>query len=221
MKGLFITGTDTGIGKTRVAQVLIYLLRQRYKAVAAMKPVASGAVFVNGLLQNEDAVLLQQAANVNVPYAVLNPYCFSPAIAPHLAAAQEGVVIDTKHIRSCYKKIAQQADVVVVEGAGGWQVPLNENQSIADLALELSLPVLLVVGLRLGCLNHALLSAQAIERSGAKMFGWVGNVVERDAHYVEENISTLKKNISTPCLGVLPFEKRFSPQDHTDTLQLN
>lgn len=207
MKGVLITGTDTGVGKTLVAQIIVHTLRKQYDKVGVMKPVASGAEFINGLLQNEDAIKLQKACNVSLPYALINPYCFSPAIAPHIAAELEGVDIDLKHIQTCFENIARQVDVVVVEGAGGWHTPLNEKASIESLAKELAIPVVLVVGLRLGCLNHALLSMSALHQSGVSILGWVGNVIEPDYPYLDKNIHALKQRISAPCLGVLPFSE--------------
>lgn len=207
MKGIFITGTDTSVGKTLVAQVIIHLLQKQYDKVGVMKPVASGATFHNGLLQNEDAILLQKACTISLPYALINPYCFSPAIAPHIAAALEGVEIDLQHIQTCYTNIASQVDVVVVEGAGGWHVPLNDNDTLETLGQQLSIPVVLVVGLRLGCLNHALLTMQAMHRSGVSVLGWIGNAIDPDYQYIDRNIQSLKQRISAPCLGVLPYSK--------------
>jgi dethiobiotin synthetase len=207
MKGIFITGTDTGVGKTLVARTIIHVMRRQYDKVGVMKPVASGAVFQNGLLQNDDAMQLQKACNVPLPYALINPYCFSPAIAPHIAAELEGVVIDIKHIQTCFTNIAHQVDVVVVEGAGGWLAPINEQATIETLAQALSIPVVLVVGLRLGCLNHALLTMNAMYRSGVSVLGWVGNIIDPDFQYLEKNVSTLKQRIAAPCLGVLPFSE--------------
>ena len=221
MKGIFIAGTDTGVGKTLVAQVIVHILRKQYDKVGVMKPVASGAVFQNGLLQNEDAILLQKACNISLPYALINPYCFSPAIAPHIAAELEGVEIDLKHVQSCYENIARQVDVVVVEGAGGWHTPLNNNETIETLAQQLSIPVVLVVGLRLGCLNHALLTMSAMHRSGVSILGWVGNVIESDYQYLNKNIQALKQRISAPCLGILPFSEKDDIEDFSQRLQFN
>lgn len=221
MKGIFITGTDTEVGKTLVAQTIIHVMRKQYDTVGVMKPVASGATFQNGLLQNEDAAQLQKAGNVQLPYALINPYCFSPAIAPHIAAELEGVNIDIKHIQTCFNNIAQQVDVVVVEGAGGWLAPLNDNDTIETLAQALSIPVVLVVGLRLGCLNHALLTMSAMYRSGVSVLGWVGNVIDPDFQYLEKNIDTLKQRIAAPCLGVLPFNKSPDIEVLSTHLQIN
>ncbi|MFO7603430.1 MAG: dethiobiotin synthase [Gammaproteobacteria bacterium] len=205
MKGILITGTDTGVGKTRVAQIIVHILQQQYARVGVMKPVASGAVFQNGLLQNEDAIALQKTCHTSLPYALINPYCFAPAIAPHIAAELEGVEIDLRHIQSCYENIARQVDVVVVEGAGGWQTPLNAQQSIETLGQHLAIPVVLVIGLRLGCLNHALLTMSALHRSGVSILGWVGNCIDPEYQYLDKNIHSLKQRISAPCLGILPY----------------
>jgi len=221
LKGIFITGTDTGVGKTLVGQVIIHYLRKQYKKVGVMKPVASGAVFHNGLLQNEDAVLLQKACNISLPYALINPYCFSPAIAPHIAAELEGVKIDLQHIQSCYENIARQVDVVVVEGAGGWHVPLNDEATIETLSQQLSIPVVLVIGLRLGCLNHALLTMHAMQRSGVSVLGWIGNATKTDYQYHDRNIQSLKRCISAPCLGVLPYSETKNIEHLSEYLELN
>lgn len=221
MKGIFVTGTDTGVGKTLVARVIIHILREQYDKVGAMKPVASGAVFLNGLLQNDDAIQLQKACNIALPYALINPYCFSAAIAPHIAAELERVNIDIKHIQTCYENIAHQADVVVVEGAGGWHTPLNDLDSIETLGQALSIPVVLVVGLRLGCLNHALLSMRAMHRSGVSVLGWIGNVIEPEVQYLNKNIHTLKQQISAPCLGVLPYDETHDIEHLSEYLQFN
>ena len=221
MKGVLVTGTDTGVGKTLVAQIIVHILRKQYDKVGVMKPVASGAEFINGLLQNEDAIKLQKACNVSLPYALINPYCFSPAIAPHIAAELEGVKIDLKHIQTCFENIARQVDVVVVEGAGGWHTPLNDQATIETLAKELSIPVVLVVGLRLGCLNHALLTMSALHQGGVSVLGWIGSVIETDYQYLDKNIHALKQRISAPCLGVLPFSETPDIEQLSSQLQFN
>ena len=172
MKGLFVTGTDTGVGKTRVAVALIHALRARGLRVAAMKPVSAGSA--PGEL-NEDVTALLQAANVDADVSDVNPYAFAEPIAPHIAAQQAGVRIELEVIAAAYSRLAAAADVVVVEGAGGWRVPLNERDDMADLAQRLGLPVVLVVGLRLGCLNHALLTAESIAQRQLPWAGWVAN----------------------------------------------
>lgn len=203
MKGYFVTGTDTGVGKTRIAVELIHALRARGLHVAGMKPVAAG--HEAGAL-NEDVIALTQAANVEADLADVNPYAFEPPIAPHVAAAQAGVRIELEVIRAAYARLAAQADVVVVEGAGGWRVPLNDRDDMADLAQALGLPVVLVVGLRLGCLNHALLTADAIRQRGLSWGGWVGNAIDPDMACRDENIETLRSRLSGPCLGIYSYQ---------------
>ena len=201
-RGLFVTGTDTGVGKTRVAVALIHMLRAQGLRVAAMKPVSAGNA--PGEL-NEDVMALRQAANVMADVRDVNPYAFEPAIAPHIAAEQAGVRIDLEMIAAAYARLAAAADVVVVEGAGGWRVPLNEHEDMADLAQRLGLPVVLVVGLRLGCLNHALLTAESVARRRLPWAGWVGNHIEPAMASQAANIATLRARLPGPCLGVQAF----------------
>ena len=202
-RGYFVTGTDTGIGKTTFALALIRALQQRGLQVAAMKPVAAGGEWEAGRCLNEDVLALSQAANVKVDLATMNPYAFLPAIAPHIAAEQAGTSIELNHIALAYAALAAQADVVVVEGAGGWRVPLNAQQDIADLAVALDLPVILVVGMRLGCLNHALLTADAIAQRGLQWAGWVANILDANMPALDENIATLHARLPQPYLGRL------------------
>ena len=201
---MFVTGTDTGIGKTVVALGLMQALQDRGLTVAGMKPVASGCEQTAQGLRNDDAVLLQRQSSIALEYAQVNPYAFEPAIAPHLAARAAGVRIDFDVILTAYREIAAQVDCVVVEGVGGWLVPLNEQASVADLAVMLGLDVCLVVGLRLGCLNHALLSAASIEASECRQVGWVANHLPEAMEYSKENINTLKDMLSSPLLGTVP-----------------
>ncbi len=201
-RGLFVTGTDTGVGKTRVAVALIHALRAQGLRVAAMKPVAAGQAA--GAL-NEDVVALLQAANVPADVRDVNPYAFEPAIAPHIAAQQAGVRIELDVIAAAYARLAAAADAVVVEGAGGWRVPLNETEDMADLAQRLGLPVVLVVGLRLGCLNHALLTAESIAHRRTPWAGWIGNHLDPDMPCQAENLAALHLRLPGPCLGEQPF----------------
>jgi dethiobiotin synthetase len=209
MRSIFVTGTDTEVGKTRISVGIIHkLVAQGYK-VAAMKPVASGCeVTVDGL-RNEDALALMAASNVDLPYELVNPYAFKPAIAPHIAAQQVGIDIDFEIIQKNYDLIQQQADLVVVEGAGGWLVPLNNTTTMADLAKQLKLDVVLVVGIRLGCINHALLTATAIQQSGLEFKGWVANDLESSLQ-LNEMLATLKQHIQEPNMGMVP---QLSPLD--------
>lgn len=201
-RGVFVTGTDTGVGKTRVAVALIRTLRAQGLRVAAMKPVSAGSA--PGEL-NEDVIALRRAANVLADVRDMNPYAFEPAIAPHIAAEQAGVRIDPEVIAGAYARLAAMADVVVVEGAGGWRVPLNEQEDMADLAQRLGLPVLLVVGLRLGCLNHALLTAESVARRCLPWAGWVGNHIEPAMQQATENMAALHARLPGPCLGEQAF----------------
>lgn len=218
MKGLFVTGTDTGVGKTRVAVALIHALRARGLRVAAMKPVAAG--HVPGEL-NEDVTALLQAANVAAAIRDVNPYAFEPAIAPHIAAQQAGVRIELDVIAEAFARLAAAADAVVVEGAGGWRVPLNEDADMADLAQRLGLPVVLVVGLRLGCLNHAMLTAESIAHRQVPWAGWVGNQIDPAMPFQAENVAALQACLPSPCLGVQLFQSAgFSAERTTQWLTL-
>lgn len=217
--GIFITGTDTGIGKTIASCAVMHeLAKQGYK-VAGMKPIASGARFQNGQLQNEDALALIQHANISVDYQQVNPYCFEPAIAPHIAAEQAGVDIDISIIQESYLELSKQSDWVVVEGMGGWLVPINQEQVVADIALELQLPVILVVGLRLGCINHALLTMDSMKAKNINIMGWIANSVDSNLTAKEKIIKTLQNKLDSTCLGYLPyFDKGYF--DPTNTFNL-
>ncbi|MEW6415295.1 MAG: dethiobiotin synthase [Pseudomonadota bacterium] len=203
LRGYFVTGTDTGVGKTRVAVALVHALRAQGLRVAAMKPVAAGHAPGE---PNEDVAALMAASNVPAAVRDVNPYAFEPAIAPHIAAAQAGVRIDLDVIRAAQARLAMRADAVVAEGAGGWRVPLNEHQDMADLAQALGLPVVLVVGLRLGCLNHALLTAESIARRGLAWGGWVGNAIDPAMACRDENIAALRARLPGPCLGIFSYQ---------------
>ncbi|MCB2427645.1 dethiobiotin synthase [Methylophaga pinxianii] len=202
-KSLFVTGTDTEVGKTRISVGLIKVLQQQGLKVAAMKPVASGCEWLERQWQNEDALALSQQADIKLPYSQINPYAFEPAIAPHLAAEQAKKTINIDVIHAHFAAIKSQADAVVVEGAGGWLVPLNEKETLADLAKTLQLPVVLVVAIKLGCINHALLTVQAIANSGLMLAGWVANDFLQDDQSTAI-IRSLTQRIDSPCLGVVP-----------------
>lgn len=202
-RGYFVTGTDTGVGKTTFAVALIYALQQRDLRVAAMKPVAAGGAWIEGGLLNEDVLALSAAANVKADLQIMNPYAFMPPIAPHIAAAQVSVEIELEKIVSAYGALSAQADAVVVEGAGGFRVPLGAQLDTADLARVLDLPIILVVGMRLGCLNHALLTAEAIAHRSLKWAGWVANIMDPDMPALNENIAALEARLPAPLLGQL------------------
>ena len=200
----FVTGTDTDVGKTLISCALLHAFAAHGHRVIGMKPVAAGGCDDND--RNEDAKKLRAASNVQASFGQINPYCFAHAVAPHLAARFVGVSINLDRIVQSYGELAAQADVVIVEGAGGFKVPLNDHQDIADLAKALELPVILVVGMRLGCINHALLTAEAIAACGLKLAGWVANSVDANMAMRDENIATLKLRIKAPLLGVVPHQ---------------
>ena len=202
MSAWFIAGTDTEVGKTHAACALISALRAQGRKVAAMKPIAAGT---DAQGRNDDIERLRAVANVEVPRELMTPYLFAPAIAPHLAAQEAGVRIEIAPIVDAFQQLALLADNVVVEGVGGFRVPLNDHQDTADLAVALGLPVILVVGLRLGCLSHALLTAEAIERRGLKLAGWIANHIDPAMERQSANIAALTARLNAPCLGSLPF----------------
>lgn len=198
-----VTGTDTEIGKTWGSVALIHAWRRLGLTVAGMKPVASGCAIRDGKLYNDDALALHEAAGLEVPYDWVNPYAFAPPIAPHLAAAQIGVGIELNVIGTAFAQLQRQADKVIVEGVGGWRVFLNEQQSLRDLARALKAEVVLVVGLRLGCINHALLSAEAIARDGLHLAGWLANPADPE-FAAADSVQTLRKHLHAPYFGCLP-----------------
>ncbi|HJU70849.1 MAG TPA: dethiobiotin synthase [Paucimonas sp.] len=207
----FVTGTDTEIGKTLVSSALLHALASSGMRAAGMKPVAAGAELRDGAWRNDDADRLAAAANVAVAPELATPYLLREAVAPHIAAARENVQIDLTHILACYQRIAAAADAVVVEGVGGFRVPLSATVDTADLAQRLGLPVVLVVGLRLGCINHALLTAEAIAARGLALAGWVANTVEFGMRHVAPNIDAIATRVPAPLLGYLPRLEQPSP----------
>ena len=204
MKGLFVTGTDTGIGKTLVSAALLHALAQQGARCAGMKPVSAGFVESNGRWVNDDVETLKAAASVQVPDALINPCALREPLAPHIAAEHEGRLIDIDAIRGAAISIAALADIVIVEGVGGFRVPLTNTFDTADLAAELALPIVLVVGLRLGCLNHALLTAEAIRARGLALAGWVANSIDPAMPSRDENVATLDRLLEAPRLGLIP-----------------
>jgi dethiobiotin synthetase len=197
----FLTGTDTEIGKTFITCALLHRARQRGLKAAGIKPVAAGTDAAN---RNEDVENIRAASNVTLAPEVINPYCFTAAIAPHLAAAEQGVIIDFAPILSACASARQQADLLIVEGVGGFRVPLGVDRDSADLAVALALPVILVVGLRLGCINHALLTAEAIAARGLTLAGWVTNRIDPDMPRADDNIAALRERLGAPLLGSMP-----------------
>lgn len=199
--GFFVTGTDTGIGKTVISCLLLEAFAAQGKAVVGMKPIASGSEQGKW----HDVEFLCAASNVAAPREHVNPYAMHPPIAPHIAAGQAGVAIELPQLKQAYDALAASADVVIVEGVGGFCVPVNAHQTTADLAKLLGLPVILVVGMRLGCINHAMLTVQAIEQAGLCIAGWVANCVEPEMAVLDETVDALQQRIDAPLLGKVPF----------------
>ncbi|MBL4607498.1 MAG: dethiobiotin synthase [Pseudomonadales bacterium] len=213
-KRIFVTGTDTNVGKTFVSAALLYALNKKGLSTLGLKPLASGCEKHNGRWENEDALILQEASSLYAPYEVINPIAFPDAIAPHLAAKNKNYRLSVEGItKELHTGLALESDVTLIEGAGGWYVPLNEKEFFSDFAVGLSLPVILVVGLRLGCINHALLTVAAIKQAGLPLVAWVANCVDPNMRRVSSNIDTLKNAIEAPCLGVVPYLPSAKPQE--------
>jgi dethiobiotin synthetase len=202
---LFVTGTDTGAGKTLIASALLRAFALSGLRAIGMKPVATGCPMDARGRANEDVAALVAASNIRAPIDFVNPYCFEPAIAPHLAARQAGSSLSLTRIRECYLSLAGLADRVVVEGAGGLLVPLGPHEDWCDLVKFLDLSVVLVVGMRLGCLNHALLTAEAIRSHGLPFAGWVANRIDSAMPFFEDNLETLRQKLPAPLIGIMPF----------------
>ncbi|HXQ30801.1 MAG TPA: dethiobiotin synthase [Steroidobacteraceae bacterium] len=209
-RAFFVTGTDTGVGKTLIAAALLRGCRAQGLRVAGMKPVASGCMTTPAGLRNEDALTLLRESSAQWPYEVVNPCAYRPAIAPHLAAEEAGRPVDFEAIAANYATLTALSDIVIVEGAGGWRTPLGGALTVGHLARHLELPVIIVVRLRLGCLNHALLTAESVLAQGASIGGWVANGIESDFERRAENVATLKGLIPAPCLATIP---RLEPPD--------
>ena len=206
--GFFIAGTDTDIGKTVVSVALMQALQQRDLIVNAMKPIAAGCVNENGQLVNQDAQRLQAQCSSNLAMSAINTYAFEPAIAPHIAARDAQVTFDLDHIVSAFDELRRQSDLVIVEGIGGWCVPLDEKQTTVTLAQALNLPVILVVGMRLGCLNHALLTYDAITRANMDCVAWVANQVDPIMERAFDNLQALQQRLQCPCLAAIPYTEK-------------
>ncbi|WP_434457750.1 dethiobiotin synthase [Stutzerimonas urumqiensis] len=212
-QAFFVTGTDTEIGKTTIAAGLLRAARLRGLSTAAAKPVASGCVRTPDGLRNEDALALLGECSLPLSYEQVNPLAFEPAIAPHLAAREAGVSLTADALLGPVRAVlALDADITLVEGAGGWRVPLHEGGNLSDLPVALKLPVILVVGVRLGCINHAVLTAEAVARDGLALAGWVANIVEPQTSRLDENLATLAERLPAPCLGRVPRLAQATPE---------
>jgi dethiobiotin synthetase len=210
--GIFVTGTDTDSGKTLITLAIMHVLRAHHRKPLAMKPVACGAEQTAHGLRNADALALQQAGWCLQPYALINPFVFAPPIAPELAAAAAGIVIERDVIRQAFLQLQTAADWVLVEGIGGWRVPLASRLAVSDLPEILDVGVLLVVAIRLGCINHALLTAEAIRARGARLVGWIATVTEAETMAVEDVVRCLQQQLAAPCFGVVPWLAIPSPE---------
>lgn len=205
-QGFFITGTDTNVGKTWATVTLMRYFQTQGKTVVGMKPVASGCEFIDGQLCNEDALLLQENASVMLDYDLINPFAYSLPVSPHLAG--EDNPVDLNKITAAFEVLKQQADVVLVEGVGGWLVPLNhQGDDVQELAKSLKLPIIMVVAMGLGCLNHACLTYQAILNSGLNCAGWLATCVDPKMEKLDENLATLRQLLNIPLLGILPYSE--------------
>jgi dethiobiotin synthetase len=204
VKGLFVTGTDTDCGKTAISLGIMAAWQSQGKRVLGMKPVACGCVEGPDGPRNADALSLQAQGSSPAPYGLVNPYAFVPPIPPHIAAGQAGVEIELGTIERAYRSLAEESDLVVVEGVGGWRVPLGTRYSVSDIPLRLGLPVLLVVGFKLGCVNHALLSTESIRARGCHLAGWVSNMIDPGMQARDETLATLAALIGSVCVGVVP-----------------
>ena len=204
MKGYFITATDTDAGKTFVTTGLLEALSKSGFKTLGFKPVASGCVMTEAGLRNDDALKIINAAHSKIDYSLINPYAFEQPIAPHIAAHKVGVSIHLQTIADTIFNSLNDIDYVLVEGVGGWMVPLNDQQTMADLAALLNFPVIIVVNMRLGCINHALLTVDAIEQKGLNIAGWLANQAENSMELLQENIASIESRITPPLLGVIP-----------------
>ena len=200
----FITGTDTGIGKTFITCGLLSFLKLKSLKVVGLKPISAGVQIFDKQKLNEDVFLLKKYSNIELDYRDINYYSFDKAVSPHIVTAQENCPIDFDLIKKNINKIKTKADIVLIEGAGGYEVPIDVGRRMSDLITYIDVPVILVVGVRLGCLNHALLTYEAIKAKHNRIFGWIANIIQEDMLCVDENINYLKESISEPCLGVVP-----------------
>ena len=205
-QAFFVTGTDTGVGKTHVACKLIRDYVVQGHKVIGMKPVAAGCDLVNGQWVNDDVLKLEEASNVKAPRELINPYSFKEAVAPHIAAEKAGIVINIDVIKQAFQALSKLADIVIVEGAGGFLVPLNDQQSMADLPAVLDIPVILVVGMKLGCINHSLLTVEAIKMRGLNLHGWVANQIDPEMAFYNKNIAKIAEQIHLNSMLLSEFQ---------------
>ena len=221
MTNFFITGTDTGVGKTWFTVAFMGALKRKGLSVMGMKPIATGAEKTKGRLINEDAKLILQNCSQMVSYNLVNPFVFELPSSPHVAAKHQGTVIDLDQIIKNYHFLKSMCDVLVVEGVGGWRTPITDEHSLTDLVSKLNVSVILVVGMRLGCINHAILTAEAIKADGLNLCGWVSNNLDRVYSNSEETIKTLKKRLDCPHIGNLLYNSDFDPDKLSTEISLS
>lgn len=206
-RGYFITGTDTEVGKTYVTTKLLDYFNHQGFQTAAIKPIASGAKNTENGLRNEDGLLLQKHASIQFPYDLVNPYCLLPPIAPHIALAYQKSSLTVKELLcACQPILNQTPDITLIEGVGGWLVPLNHRETMADFAVALGFPVILVVGMKLGCINHSLLTFHHLQQSNIQIAGWIANCIDPKMNVLQENIDTLKEKLPIPLISTIPFQ---------------
>jgi dethiobiotin synthetase len=220
MKGFFVTGTDTGVGKTWMTASLVHALAARGLRVAGVKPLACGGHAMADGWHHEDAEFLMRHASVALPYEAVNPVLLRAPIAPHIAAKQAGITLSAAGLHQACSALEEKADYLLIEGVGGWEVPLNANETTADLAKLLGLPVILVVGIRLGCLNHALLTRDAILGRGLALAGWIANLIDADTLEIPDNIAALEERVPAPRLATVPRLSRFDAGRIADLMNL-
>jgi len=219
-KGVFITGTDTGIGKTRFTLTLMEKLKKQGHRVSGMKPIASGAALINGKLINDDANLIMQHCSEPTEYKLINPVVFELPVSPHIAASQNNETINPDQIVASYEQLASRCEIVIIEGIGGWRVPVSDKLSLVDLVRAMGLPVILVVGLKSGCINHAILTAEAIRADGLSLVGWVSNQFDKNYLFAEETIKTLKQALACPHIANLSYTDKVEPDEAPDQINL-
>lgn len=203
---LFITGTDTEVGKTYISREILTSLNQLGYSTLAIKPIASGCKKINNKLYSEDTIILQKAASIKLTHDEITPFAFEPAIAPHIAAQQIQSELSVSQLRIALKSTLEiKTDACIIEGCGGWHTPLNASETMADFVVSQNLPVLLVVGIRLGCINHALLTHQALQRSGIRTVGWIANCINKHMLFIDDNIAYLQQQFPYPCLDIIRY----------------
>lgn len=221
MSAWFVTGTDTEIGKSLCSAALLYAFAAQGKKVAGMKPIAAGADWRGDHWHNDDVALITAASNVAVAPELVCPYLLQEPVAPHIAAAAEGLAFDLDHIANCLKQIRAQSEITIVEGVGGFRVPLTDSQDTADLAVQLNLPVILVVGMRLGCISHSLLTVEVIQARGLRLAGWIANQIDPGMRQPDANLEALRARIPAPLLGRIPHLAPADPHVASPYLDLD